>query len=150
VPKLEGEESDRVMVFDTCDMVRAKIRHLFRHYSTITQAAFLRAIAATYSDGRRLQGAQLNRFLAMKGPNSGNTSGIFYASYVFFEKLRIRDGRPKSDDRLVMEKEYPNGFNVTDIKSSSSSYVTVFNDEKVLGYDKYGRLKFANFERSMA
>jgi hypothetical protein len=38
-----------------------------------------------------------------KGPNSGNLSSVFYASYVFFEKIRIRDGKPKTAFREKME-----------------------------------------------
>ena len=34
-------------------------------------------------------------FMRKKGPAAGNTSMAFYASYVFFEKMRIRDGKPK-------------------------------------------------------
>ncbi len=137
---LRGEATDNVPVFETCDMVRGRIR-AFLDRPGMTQAAFLRAIAATYSDGRRLQGAQLNRFLAMKGPNSGNTSGIFYASYVFFEKMRIRDGRPKSPDRLEMERQHPAGFNVSDIKNPNQLWG--LKGEKFVGYDKYGKLQVA-------
>jgi hypothetical protein len=38
----------------------------------------------------------LNEFLGKKGPNLGNISSIFYTSYVFFEKIRIRDSKPKT------------------------------------------------------
>jgi len=132
--ELPGETSDRVMVFDTCDMVRRKIR-AFLVKPGMTQAAFLRALAATYSDGRRLQGAQLNRFLSMHGPTSGNTSGVFYAAYVFFEKLRIRDGKPKTPDRLEMERYHPEGFNVSEVRN----YILAFKGERV-GVDRFGRV----------
>ncbi len=52
----------------------------------------------------------MNDFLAKRGANAGNTSGIFYAAYIFFEKMRICDGQPKSEFRLIMEDIY-DGFN---------------------------------------
>jgi len=45
----------------------------------------------------------LNEFLGKKSPNSRNVSSIFYASYVFFEKMRIRDGKPKTAFREEIE-----------------------------------------------
>jgi hypothetical protein len=113
---LAGEATDRVTVFDDCDAVRGKIR-AFLANPNITQAAFLRAIAATYSDGRRLQGAQLNRFLSMKGASHGYSSGIFYAAFVFFEKVRIRDGHPKSPERVEMERAHPDGLQISEMRN---------------------------------
>ncbi len=136
--ELPGEMHDSVPVFETCDMVRSKIRTFLRRPG-MTQAAFLRAIAATYSDGRRLQGAQLNRFLSMKGPHAGNTSGIFYAAYVYFEKVRIRDGKPKGADRIEMERHHPGGFNISEIKNPT--YAFCFKGERFLGFDMYGLLR---------
>ncbi|EON99865.1 hypothetical protein UCRPA7_4719 [Phaeoacremonium minimum UCRPA7] len=135
--RLAGEEKDGVEVFDTCDTVRRKIRAFLRN-SGITQAAFLRALAQTFSDGRKLQGAQLNRFLSLSGPTAGNTSGIFYAAYVFFEKVRIRDGKPKSTDRLEMERIHPSGMNTTEIRNY---FLTIHKDEQMVE-DKFGRIKF--------
>ncbi len=136
--ELPGDKYDRVAVFDTCDMIRNKIRAFLRKPG-MTQAAFLRALAATYSDGRRLQGAQLHRFLSMRGPHSGNTSGIFYAAYVFFEKVRVRDGKPKTADRFEMEKHYPGGFNVSEIKNPT--YIWGLKGDRFLGFDKYGLMR---------
>jgi hypothetical protein len=45
----------------------------------------------------------LNEFLGKKGLNLGNLSSIFYTSYVFFEKMRIRDSKPKTAFREEME-----------------------------------------------
>jgi len=105
---LSGEATHSVPVYDMCDTVRRKIRAALRR-DGVTQAAFLRAIAATYSDGRKIQNKQLNDFLAKKGPLSGNRSCIYYAAYVFFEKVRIRDGKEKDKDRLGVEKQWPGG-----------------------------------------
>jgi hypothetical protein len=99
---LDGEEHEDVPVYDTCDEVRKKIR-AFLCQDGVTQAAFLREVAKTFGNGRKIQANMLNEFLGKKGPNSGNVSSIFYASYVFFEKMRIRDGKPKTAFREEME-----------------------------------------------
>lgn len=113
---LRGEEDKTVPVFDTCDTVRRRIRAILKN-PAVTQAAFLLAVAETLRNGRRLQGVQLDRFLALKGPWAGNTSGIYYGAYVFFEKARIRDCRPKSDDRLIIERQHPNGMDTKRVRN---------------------------------
>ncbi|KAJ3286703.1 hypothetical protein HK104_008907 [Borealophlyctis nickersoniae] len=97
---LDGEETGDVPVYDTC---RKKINAYLRQ-DGVTQAGFLREIAKTFGDGRKLQGKLLTDFLGKRGPNAGNTSSVFYAAYVFFEKIRIRDGKPKSKAREEMER----------------------------------------------
>ncbi|KAH7323458.1 hypothetical protein BKA65DRAFT_435342 [Rhexocercosporidium sp. MPI-PUGE-AT-0058] len=104
--QLEGEADVSVPVFDSCDEIRKKIR-AYLAASNGTQAEFLREIAKPYHDGRKIQSKVLNDFLGKKGPCAGNTSAVFYGAYVFFEKMRIRDGKPKSKHRLDMEKAYP-------------------------------------------
>ena len=37
----------------------------------------------------------MNEFLGRRGAGAGNTSSVYYGSYVFFEKVRIRDGKAK-------------------------------------------------------
>jgi hypothetical protein len=127
---LPGEQTQAVRVFDTCDTVRRRIRTMLRR-DGITQAGFLRAIAATYQDGRKIQNKQLNDFLAKKGPLAGNRSCIFYASYVFFEKLRIRDGKEKDRQRVEMERQWgPEGVDtVHDCSYSYSRGEGVWQDE---------------------
>lgn len=34
---------------------------------------------------------------------AGNTSAAFYRAYVFFEKMRVKEKKPKSQHRLGME-----------------------------------------------
>jgi len=36
----------------------------------------------------------------------GNTSSVYYGSYVFFEKITIRDGKAKTKTRVEMEELY--------------------------------------------
>jgi hypothetical protein len=122
---LEGEMDDDVPVFgtftthlqasnrastdpnpDTCDDIRRKINaHLKK--PGVTQAALLRSIAAQYhTEPKKLQSSQLGFFRSKKGAYAGNTSSIFYGAYVYFEKLRIKEGKPKGKKRLEMEETH--------------------------------------------
>ncbi|ETS78149.1 hypothetical protein PFICI_10211 [Pestalotiopsis fici W106-1] len=133
---LDGEDKGPVPVYDTCDEVRKKIRAQLRK-DDVTQAAFLREIGKSFNPERKIQSKQLNDFLAKKGPLDGNTSAVFYGSYVFFEKLRVKQNKPKSATRLEMEKIYgkEGGVNITEpqnrglwLLASESAYT-----------DKYGQ-----------
>ena len=118
---LDGEETDTVPVYDTCDEIRKKLTVYLRREG-VTQAALLRALHAELRGKKmtsRLQSSQLARFLQMKGANTGNTSALFYASYVYFEKLRVKQEKPKSKHREEMERIWgkDGGF---DIETPSS------------------------------
>ncbi|GJC98595.1 calcineurin [Colletotrichum higginsianum] len=62
----------------------------------------------------------LSDFLKKKGPTSGNTSSVFYAAYVFFEKLCIVTKKHKGKTRLEMEILWPDGF---DTHAQMASYI---------------------------
>lgn len=106
---LSGEEDDDVPVFDTCDEVRKKIDAHLRKPG-VTQAQFCRDIYAQLKGpcrpARVFQSSQLATFRNNMGPISGAKSKVFYAAYVFFEKLRIKQGKPKSRHHLEMEEEW--------------------------------------------
>lgn len=134
---LDGEEDTDVPVWDTCDEVRKKIQAYLRDPG-VTQAGFLREIARTFPGGdKKIQSKMLNDFLGKKGAYAGNTSSVFYASYVFFEKLRIRDGKAKSKHRLDMEDIYPNGFETK--RRHDGGYIVPVSVKNIYE-DKYGRL----------
>lgn len=100
-------ETDSVLVYDTCDEIRKKIT---AHLKTpgLTQAQFCRDLYAQLHAPKcqGFQSKQLADFRGKKGPVAGATSTVFYAAYVFFEKLRIAKGKPKSAHRLEMEDIY--------------------------------------------
>ncbi len=75
--------------------MRKKVNAFLRE-PDVTQAAFLREVAKTHPDGKAIQSKQLTDFLSKKGPTAGNTSKVFCCSYVFFEKMRIKQGKPKT------------------------------------------------------
>ncbi|EDN98083.1 hypothetical protein SS1G_12940 [Sclerotinia sclerotiorum 1980 UF-70] len=116
--KLDGESTTSVPVHDSCDEIRKKISAYLREPG-FTQAAFLREIAKTYPEEKKIQSKVLNDFLSKKGATAGNTSSAYYASYVFFEKIRLGDGKPKSKHREEMEKQWASEGSV-DTKTSSS------------------------------
>ncbi|KAL5340464.1 hypothetical protein BJX70DRAFT_396714 [Aspergillus crustosus] len=136
---LEGEDKVTVQVYDTCDVVRKKIR-AFMKESGMSQTAFCHKISETFPAdmNKRLQGRSLTSFLAKSGPDQGNSSEIFYAAYVFFEKLRIRDGKPKTEFRESMEKIWKRegGFD----RKLRSGWIFAFNNETpFLHVDEFGR-----------
>jgi hypothetical protein len=112
----EEDDDDMVPVFDTCDEVRKKINAYFKK-TGMSQAEFCRTIHAALG-GRRpakvFQGAQLASFRKSKGPLAGVKSAVFYAAYVFFEKLRIKEKKPKSKHRQTMEELW--GFEGMDME----------------------------------
>lgn len=104
---LDGEETDSVPVYDTAAEIRKKIT---AHLKTpgLTQAQFCRDLYAQLHAPtcKSISPQQLATFRGKKGPRAGCTSAVFYAAYIFFEKLRIANGKPKSAHRLAMEGIY--------------------------------------------
>ncbi|KAL5692813.1 hypothetical protein EMGR_005674 [Emarellia grisea] len=137
---LDGESDQSVPVWDTCDVVRKKINAHLRD-PDVTKAQFLRDIAKAAYPGtdKKLNANVLNDFLSKSGANAGNTSSVFYAAYVFFEKLRIRDNKPKTKFREEMEAvwRHKGGF---DCVTPSHHGVWVTKGERPY-VDKYGMLK---------
>ncbi|GKT45008.1 uncharacterized protein ColSpa_05189 [Colletotrichum spaethianum] len=134
---LDGDEHMNVPVYDTCDTVRTKIRALLKK-DGVTKAAFLRAtVKAAYGadSTHKVAPNLLTNFLNKKGAGAGNTSSVFYAAYVFFEKLRIRDKKPKGKKREEMEREWPNGM---ETKEQLGGPVFAHVSESV-SMDKYGK-----------
>ncbi|KAK8097326.1 uncharacterized protein PG998_005553 [Apiospora kogelbergensis] len=102
---LEVGDDGLVPVFDTCDEIRLKINEHMRSTPGLTAAQFCRDLYVHLRGTKftGLQSKQLNDFKAKEGPRAGCSSSLFYAAYVFFEKLRIAQGQPKSRHRTNME-----------------------------------------------
>lgn len=101
---------------DTCDEIRRKINAVLKKPG-VTQAALLRAFAASFHKGeaKKISASQLSAFRSKKGPYAGNQSSVFYGAYVYFEKVRLAQKKPKSKKRLEMEEYHgPRGGVVTD------------------------------------
>ncbi|KAG9203227.1 hypothetical protein G6514_003146 [Epicoccum nigrum] len=135
--ELPGEMDDKVAVYDTCDDIRRKINAHMKKPGVV-QAQFLRDIAASYRKApRKVQSTQLSKFRSKKGAWQGNTSVVFYGAYVFFEKMRIAEKKPKSKKRLEMEGIYSKEGGV-DTKSRHE-YFTILKGQRA-HLDPYGRV----------
>jgi hypothetical protein len=101
---LEGEEEGEVPVFDSCDEVRRKInQHLSK--TGMSKAAFGREIGKLFGgeEEKKIGGGSVTQFLSKRGPMAGNTTNVYYGAYVFFEKIRVKDGKPMTEHRETME-----------------------------------------------
>ncbi|QIW94711.1 hypothetical protein AMS68_000229 [Peltaster fructicola] len=111
--RLDYEDDDDVPVFDTPEVIRQKISDHLRE-KDVTQASFLRDIWAELKGPRKtsrvFQSKQLKDFCSYTESAQGNRTAIFYAAYVYFEKLRIAEGKEKTNFRLGMEALWPCGF----------------------------------------
>ena len=108
---IDGEDTDTVPIRDSCGEMRKKISSYLRRKG-VKQTELLRAFKDQYHTDKqplRMDSGRLNKFRAAQGPDGGNTNTIYYAAYVFFEKLRIKEGKPKSQHRLDMEKAWLEG-----------------------------------------
>lgn len=93
--------SDDSKIFDSCPEVVKKIKD-FLQRDGITKAMLLKALGDINSNS-------LNRFL--RGKQQDQCGNVTYKkAYVFFEKLRLLEGEPKSSKRLSSEAENPSGF----------------------------------------
>jgi len=109
--ELPGEATDDVPVYDTCDDVRRKISAYLRKYN-VTQAQFCRDLCSQLDGpgkGGSIQASQLQRFRGRSGAIEGCASKVFYAGYIFFERRRLAENKPKSKKRKFMEEIWPNG-----------------------------------------
>lgn len=101
--QLDGEEENTVEVYDTPAEIRKKISaHMPK--DGVMQAGFCRAIGAQFNPEKKIASSQLQAFRKHSGPDKGNTSAVYYGAYVYFEKLRIKEGKPKTKHRLEMER----------------------------------------------
>ncbi|KAI0476564.1 hypothetical protein GGR56DRAFT_694136 [Xylariaceae sp. FL0804] len=136
---LDGEEEDEVPVYDTCDEVRRKLAAHLRKTPGLTQAQLCRDLYAQLHVPRikGIQSKQLADFRGGRGARTGARSTIFYAAYVYFEKLRIARGQPKSAHRETMEDLWPAGFE-RDIDNRTQFIVSSATPS--LHIDEFGRV----------
>jgi hypothetical protein len=140
VDPLPGETQGRVPIYDTCNEIRKKTRSILAKEG-MTQAAFIRALNKNLPEGKSVSQANLRYFMGRKGVRDGNTNITFYAAYVFFEKKRIQDGKPKSKFREEMEKAW--GSKGFDTEHGANQHYTCFAGERPV-QDKFGRIDFVD------
>jgi len=100
--KLEGEDGDGIPVYDDCGEVRRKIR-LLQKTPGWKVTEWLREIGGVNSNS-------YGRFMREKGKTDGASNGTYYGAYVYFEKVRIFEGKKKTATRRNNEMSHPNGF----------------------------------------
>ena len=104
-------------VYDTCPQVVANIKG-FLAREGVTKAMVLEALGGINSNS-------LNRFLSGKKQDQcGNVT--YEGAYIFFEKLRILEGKTKSQARLKNERENPGGFSLVKARSNGWMLTTRF------------------------
>ena len=136
---LPGEETDSVPIFDTCDDLRTKINRYMRETPGVSNASFIREINKSLpgNSSKSASTQQLTTFLSSKGPTKGAESGVFYAGYIFLEKLRIKQGKLKTKKRQEMEDVWgQKGLELVDIGKRG---LWLRAGEKV-NIDKYGKV----------
>lgn len=138
---LDGEEDEQVEIFDTCDEVRRKVAAHLRKPG-VTGAGFCRDICAVAypNESKTISGGQLKSFQTKKGPAAGNSSAVFYGAYVYFEKLRIKEGKKKGKKREKMEEVWANqgGFST---ELNRGGYWCAAGERPVM--DGLGKVSFA-------
>jgi len=120
-------------------MIRTKINAFLKAHPKETKTSLARRMNEmphTYNVNLRL----LSAFMNKNGYDSGNTSEAFYASYVFFEKLRIKQGKEKSKDRLEMERlwGYRGGFDIT--TAGGNKRLTMRQGDRMSRPNRYGEM----------
>lgn len=133
--KLDGEDKGEVEIYDTCDEIRRKINAHLRE-GGVTKAGLCRTLGEMSPVGTPINAKSLDDFLKKRGPREGNSARCFYGAYVFFEKLRIKQGKPKSKFREEMEEiwAWQSGF------STHRTGTIICRADDRPYYDKYGRI----------
>ena len=110
IQAVEGVPSN--LVYDSCPVLVKKIKD-FLQRPGVTKKSFLDALDDLNSNS-------LNRFLAGKGQDQcGNMT--YVRAYVFFEQMRILEGKPKSAARRKSEAEHPHGYSL--VKARAGKWV---------------------------
>ncbi|RMX87455.1 hypothetical protein D0868_14981 [Hortaea werneckii] len=97
---LEGEETEETPIFETCDDIRRHLNDTLKH---TTQANLVRQLDALLPESN-VSVRHLRKLLDFKGVQGGAHSPAFYAAYVYYERIRIRQNKNKGKKRQTMEE----------------------------------------------
>ena len=82
--------------------------------TSISKAQLARDLNEMMPLGDDVNARKLDNFLKQSGPNAGAKNAVFYAAYVYFEKMRVKEGKGKTKHREEMEKVWgKNGMSRT-------------------------------------
>jgi hypothetical protein len=110
----------------------------FLRKKDITPAILCNLLALELHGSAKASSVQLSRFRGYRGPMQGAASNIFYAAYVFFEKLRLRDDKEKTSDRLTMEEKWAGRGGFTRV--ANQSFICKIGSRPY--YDQWGDVHF--------
>ncbi|KAG9050263.1 hypothetical protein FS837_006704 [Tulasnella sp. UAMH 9824] len=96
---LEGEDECEVPIYDDCNTIRRKIRALLKAPDF--------KVTHWLKDIGNINSNSYNRFMALRGADRGAENGTYYAAYVYFEKVRIFEGKKKTATRIAAEEGLP-------------------------------------------
>ncbi|KAJ3001894.1 hypothetical protein NUW54_g6151 [Trametes sanguinea] len=99
---LDGEEEGDLPIYDDCNDIRRKIRILQK------QPGF--KITHWLRDIGNINNNSYQRFMKAMGFSGGAENGTYYAAYVYFEKVRIFEGKKKTPKRIRNEEQYLAGL----------------------------------------
>ncbi|RDB28828.1 hypothetical protein Hypma_015372 [Hypsizygus marmoreus] len=100
--KLVGEDEGPVPVYDDCAEVRRKIG-LLQKTAGWKVTHWLKEIGGINNNS-------FGRFMKEKGRTDGASNGTYYAAYVYFEKVRILEGKKRTAKRISNESTMPDGY----------------------------------------
>jgi hypothetical protein len=110
-------------------MVRSKVKLFLKQHPSESNASLARRMGTSSNN--------LSRFREKKGYDKGNTSTAFYDAYVYLEKVRLAQGKPKSKDRQKMEELWgPSGFDTT--TNWNNKGLLMRESEHITRKNKYG------------
>ncbi|KAL3807637.1 hypothetical protein ACHAXA_004412 [Cyclostephanos tholiformis] len=102
------EGANTTVIYDTCPEVVEGIKSFLRREG-VTKKMLLRAMGNVNDNSMR-------KFF--NGKDQDQRANVSYrAGYAFLEKLRLYEGRPKSEARLRNEAENPDGFSIVKERS---------------------------------
>ncbi|KAF3923659.1 hypothetical protein ABW21_db0208106 [Orbilia brochopaga] len=128
-----GEDTDSVPVYDTADTIRRKITVALS--GEHSKASLLRAMTACTSNPTPIPATSFQGFTKAKGKLGGCRNRCFYAAYVYFEKVRVAEGKKKTKTRVEMEEAW--GANGLDWRHAGQpAWVGPGEDFHI---DQYGR-----------
>ena len=138
MPNLDGKGMRSIRVYDTCDDIRTKINSHLRK-TGLTKEAFAKELSKRQAAGEPdINGGGITKFQTKKGPLAGSSNRFFYASYVFFQKLRVKEGKEKSKKRIEMEEVHGTKGVMTDRPIETMHFKMIRGDS--LYADKYAKL----------
>mmetsp|Transcript_16667 Transcript_16667/g.19292 ORF Transcript_16667/g.19292 Transcript_16667/m.19292 type:complete len:285 (+) Transcript_16667:137-991(+) len=117
---------DESKVFDSCPEIVSKIKTFLATYVMISRSELIKCLG--------VHGNEFNSFLQGKGQDKCDNT-TYRKTYLFFERLRIYLGRPKTATRLQNERQYPSGFPLKQLTVPKQQKVHAYFHPQ---YDGYG------------